>query len=172
MLGSYMNTDFSDHCFNNIFALESVSYAQNKTNFIKEMYRVLEPGGRLAVVDTFFTDTPHNFFMKKLHDLTCMGRGVPKDADLVLQEFVSHLEKEGFTDIEVNDLSRKVARSQLRSFIIGIPFFISTILKFIATRGRLDLSKDPDYYVGTSVLCTLYGLSGAGKYCSVTAVKH
>lgn len=172
MLGSYMNTDFSDHCFNNIFALESVCYARDKKSFIKEMYRVLEPGGRLAVIDVFFTDTPHNFFMKKLHDFTCMGRGVPVDADLVLQDFVSHLKKEGFTDIKVKNLSRKVARSQLRSFIIGIPFFISSIIKFIVTRGRLDLSKDPDYYLGTSVLCALYGLSGAGKYCSVTAVKN
>jgi len=171
MLASYIDTDFSDDCFHTVFALESVCYAQDKKQFIKEMYRVLESGGKLAVIDTFFTRKPHNFFMKKLHDFTCMGRGVPPDADLLLDDFVADLKKEGFTDITVNNISRKVARSQLRSFLIGIPFFLSSAIKYIASFGRIDLSKDPDYFVGASVLCAVYGLSGSGAYCSVTATK-
>jgi len=172
MLGNYLKTDFPDHNFNNVFALESVSYALNKKNFLKEMHRILKPRGRLAVIDTFFISSPNNFFMKKLHDLTCIGRGVPVDDDLILNDFISQMRKEGFKNIKAKNLSRNVARSQLRSFIIGIPFFFSSLIKYIITRGRCDLSKDSNYYLGTSVLCALYGLTGAGKYYSVTAVKN
>lgn len=170
--GNYMETDFSDQCFNNVFALESVSYSRDKKGFIKEMNRIIKPGGKLAVIDTFFVDTPHNWFMKKLHDLTCIGRGVPLDNDLILKDFISDLKKEGFTNIDVKNLSKNVARSQFRSFIIGIPFFFSSVIKFIVNLGKIDLSKNPDYYLGTSVLCAFYGLSGAGKYYAVTAVKN
>ena len=170
-LQNYMETDFSDEYFHNIFALESVSYARNKKDFVKEMYRIITPGGRLAVIDGFFTSTPHNYFMKVLHDLTCIGRGVPKDVDMNLKEFKEYLKEEGFVDIQVKDLSRKVARSQFRSFIIGIPFFLSSIIKFIVKRGKIDLSNNPDFSLGASVLCAFYGISGSAKYCSITAEK-
>jgi len=172
MLQNYMETDFSDEYFHNIFALESASYARNKKNFIKEMYRILTPGGRLAIIDAFLTSTPHNYFMKVLHDLTCIGRGVPIDADMNLQEFKEYLKEEGFIDIQVKDLSMNVARSQFRSFIIGIPFFLSSIIKFIVNRGKIDLTNNPDFSLGASVLCALYGVFGSAKYCSITAVKN
>ena len=171
MLGNYMKTDFSNQSFDNIFALESASYSRNKEGFVKEMHRILKPGGRIAVIDTFLMYAPHDMFMKKLHDLICIGRGVPVDEDLILKDFLSHLKKHGFTDIKVKNLSRNVARSQLRSFIIGIPFFFYSIIKYIVTLGRCDHSKDTNYYLGTSVLCAFYGLTGAGKYYSITAVK-
>ncbi len=172
MLQNYMETDFSDEYFHNIFALESGGYARNKKDFIKEMYRILTPGGRLAIIDAFLTSTPHNYFMKVLHDLTYIGRGAPIDADMNLQELENYLKEEGFVDIQVKDLTINVARSQLRSFIIGIPFFLSSIFKFIVKRGKIDLTNDPDFYLGVSVLCAVYGAFGSSKYCSITAVKN
>jgi len=49
LLQSYMETDFPNHCFDSIFALESTVYARNKRAFVKEMSRILKPGGRFIV---------------------------------------------------------------------------------------------------------------------------
>ena len=170
-LCSYLNTPFQDESYTSIFALESTSYAKDKLAFVQEMNRILKPGGRIAVIDTFFVKKPHNKFMKHLHDLTCIGRGIPLDEDLLLSEFINHLNNNGFSGVEVVDLSKNVARSQLRSFLIGIPFFALSVLKYLCSFCRADLSKDPNYYLGTSVFCALYGLSKAGKYISIQATK-
>ena len=135
------------------------------------MFRLLKPGGTLAVVDTFFVKQPHNYFTKCLHDLTCIGRGVTLEEDLLIDDFIHQLRKQGFTDIKVNNLTRNVARSQLRSVIIGIPFFIQSVLKYLLSFGKADLSDDPHYALGTSVFCGIYGLTGAGKYISLTAKR-
>ena len=35
----------------------------------------------------------------------------------------------------------------------------------------MDLSNNPDFSLGASVLCAFYGISGSAKYCSITAEK-
>jgi cyclopropane fatty-acyl-phospholipid synthase-like methyltransferase len=169
MIKNYLETDFPDNHFDGIFALESTSYASSKKKFVQEMYRILKPGGRLVVVDAFFKTHPQNPIMQGIHDLTCLGRGMPLDEDLIVDEFIDYL-KERFEGVEVINISRKVWRSQARSFIIGIPFFISSIAKSLMYKDY-EIEKDTDFYIGTSVLCGLYGLTGKGGYYAMTAVK-
>jgi ubiquinone/menaquinone biosynthesis C-methylase UbiE len=171
MIKNYLETGFPDNYFDGVFALESASYARDKRKLVNEMYRVIKPGGRFVVADAFFTGTPHNPIMKEIHDMTCLGRGLPLDHDLIVDEFRSFLEIEGFKDIEVLNVTKKVWRSQSRSFIIGIPFLISSMFKSLMYRDY-DIAKDADFYIGTSVFCALYGLTGKGGYYAMTAVKR
>lgn len=172
MLKNYLDTGFPENNFDGVFALESSSYAANKQQLANELFRILKPEGKVVIIDTFFKGFPKNPIMKKIHDLACIGRGMPiQQDDILINEFIGKLQNAGFKDITVSNLTKKVRKSGVRAFTIGVPYFLFSILKYLIKRGRYDISKDPDFYVGASVLCNVYGLAGEGGYYSIVASK-
>jgi ubiquinone/menaquinone biosynthesis C-methylase UbiE len=168
---NYLDTNFPENYFDKIFALESACYASDKKQLVKELNRILKPGGRLVIVDAFFTKKKKiNPIMQGLHDLICYGRGMPINDDFVVEDLKKYLQKGNFKDIKILNLTRNVFRSQLRSFTIGIPFLIQSFIKFVFDR-KYDASKDPDFYIGASVLCGIYGFVGSAAYYAISTDK-
>src|SRR6185503_19091713 len=57
---SYDDTSFPDASFDVVWGCESICYADDKEQFIKEAFRLLKRGGRLVVADGFVTDFKNN----------------------------------------------------------------------------------------------------------------
>ena len=57
---NYCATHFPPESFDVVWGCESICYADDKEQFIKEAYRVLKTGGRLVVADGFVTKFENN----------------------------------------------------------------------------------------------------------------
>ncbi|MDP9230608.1 MAG: methyltransferase domain-containing protein [Bacteroidota bacterium] len=57
---NYCATIFPNESFDVVWGCESICYADDKEQFIKEAWRLLKPGGRLIVADGFVTEFLNN----------------------------------------------------------------------------------------------------------------
>lgn len=170
MLKSYLNTDFPDNSFDGIFALESSSYAQNHCDFVDEMFRILKPGGRFIVVDSFLRVDSLNPIMQKIYDEFCLGFGYATLPNL--EKYKSYVKENGFIKIDVEDISKNVGRSVFKYSMAVFPFFLSNIIKRSLKLGRFNLKDDfVSYSRGSTILAGILGLSGAIGYFGISAVK-
>lgn len=75
----YTDTGLPSWSFSHAFASESFCHADNKTAFLREMFRLLRPGGRLVIAD-YFLDEPEsemNATQRRHYDIFRRGFVVP-----------------------------------------------------------------------------------------------
>jgi cyclopropane fatty-acyl-phospholipid synthase-like methyltransferase len=116
----YTDTLYPGNSFDIVWAIESVCYADDKNDFLKEAYRVLRPGGRLIIADFF-----------KMKDLN------PHESDQVKkwaacwaindfstkEDFDNKLNQNCFHDIvwqNATDAIMPSAKKLYRSYFLGI----------------------------------------------------
>ena len=169
--GSYLKCDFKKNYFDAIFALESSCYAENKKRLIKEMNRLLKPGGKLVVIDGFRTGKPIGSFMKKAYCSFLKRRATP---DLIsINEFKELLTEYGFEDIAIHDhLNKGIIFNYLKNDFVKVilkgiksQFKSSNINKEISSENIID-------HIFVSLFSEfLLGMSQIIRYYSITAIK-
>ena len=173
ILGSYIDTNFPNDCFDGVFAIESFCYAQNKKDFVKEMKMVLKSDERLVVLDGFRTDKSLASFMQKVYDSFLSRRAVPNL--MSLNDFKLCLEKEGFKEINIRNLSKNcgIVYNFLQvDFFRILSGFLFLQFKKIFRGKTYAPEKDVDFVLGALVPELLLGLGKKIVYCAIIAVRE
>jgi ubiquinone/menaquinone biosynthesis C-methylase UbiE len=165
----FVDTDLSSNHFDAIYLMESSCYALQKQMLIREMYRILKPGGILVITDVFRTLVELNPFLTNIYDSFCKGWGL---SDLIdIEEFIFYLEKEGFHNIVNKAVTKHVTRTILRGDVLSIPYLVSMMSKKIFLGKKYQMTKDSQFPGISPVLTTMLGIKKAITYNAVTAMK-
>lgn len=108
----YSATHFPDESFDVVWGCESICYADNKEQFIKEAYRLLKPGGKLVVADGFVTLYEYNNdpVIRQWLD------GWQVNYLETNERFQQYMQQTGFGAIKHRDISKEVKHSSARLY--------------------------------------------------------
>lgn len=120
-LMDYCNTDFPDESFDKIYAMESMCYANNKAVFVKEMYRILKPGGILTISDAFLDEKAIQKSDELMLNDWMVGWAVPNVSKI--ENFHNDLCQTGFIEINDKNVNEQIIPSAKRINKIGRVFY-------------------------------------------------
>jgi tocopherol O-methyltransferase len=143
MIGDFRDTNLPASSFDIVWAIESICHAENKADFIKEAYRILKPGGRLAVSDGFLSSDSLTSGQKQEVQDWLDGWAVPNLASI--GSFKKDLDTAGFKSIRFEDKTKNVMKFSKFLYLAG-----RTIAP-IASRLLVALGKRTDVGAGNVV---------------------
>lgn len=108
--GSYMKLPFKDGSFDAIYTIETLVHAPDANKAIKELKRVLKPGGKLALVE--YTMTPYNQIedpqVRMALKIIVAGSSMSSLPNFTHGSFKPRLERLGFSQVKVRDQTANV----------------------------------------------------------------
>jgi len=112
--GDFTSTLFTEKTFSRVFGIESICYAQTKTDFLNEAYRIMMPGGMIAVVDLFLAKQELNVEEMKIYQKTIEGWAIPNLATVA--DFWRYLQQAGFNNIAFHNMLPEIRKSSRRMY--------------------------------------------------------
>lgn len=161
----FHKTDFKSCTFDVIWAVESSIQSTDKPKFLKEMYRILKPGGRLIVADSFAKKQPDNSIENKGFE-ACLHKCAIYNL-CTWEGFRNDLIKQGFVSIKGWDKTKEIIPSMRHWYLISIftwPYWkLAWLLGFI--------SKVTNDHASSGLCVNKYLKKGLWMYAIFYAVK-
>lgn len=110
----YTDTGLPAATYDGVLAIESVCYAPDTADFLKEAYRLLKPDGRLVVLDGFQTRRDLSADEQSLMASWLHGWGATR-LDTI-DDFCTKAAREGFIDVRFENLQRHFKPSHYASY--------------------------------------------------------
>lgn len=163
--GDYAALPLDDRSADGAWAVESACYAKgtDKNDLIRETSRVLKIGGRLVIADCFLKMSEQDLhpLIRRAYRMVCESWALTEMP--VIEDFVAALERSGFRDIVIEDISWRTAPS-----LAHAPFAVLTFLlkKMLA---REPLNRHSINNLKASLLALVLGLNRSGfSYCLIS----
>ncbi|MDP2723326.1 MAG: methyltransferase domain-containing protein [Bacteroidales bacterium] len=123
-LEDYAQTSFPDQTFDVVWAIESITSAQDKAKFANEANRILKPGGVLVMADYFRIPekTDKYNWLEKWRQTWSLA------PIITLGEFKIILENEGLKFDKAQDFTREITPTSRRMFYASLAAAIPSVL--------------------------------------------
>jgi tocopherol O-methyltransferase len=135
----YTETGFEDNSFDVIWAIESVCYVKDKSEFLKEANRILKPGGRLVVVDIYKKE---NVEGRDAEWMRRLAHGWAIEEHTSKEKFEKQLLETGFNIMDIEDASPAIMPSVRRLYTAYFLGLIPTKIYQLFHPNATELAKN------------------------------
>jgi ubiquinone/menaquinone biosynthesis C-methylase UbiE len=128
---NYNSTSFSSNTFNAAIAIESFCHSGHSKLSISEAYRILKPNGKLIIADAFLKKDISNSNQSSQFAYRSLCNHWSLEKLETIENMVEKLNKQGFSNIKIENASFRVAPS-----VLHVPFAIIgfTLKKLFTTK--------------------------------------
>jgi tocopherol O-methyltransferase len=115
----FNDINFPDQSFDVIWVLESLCHAADKSAFLNNAWRLLKSSGRLILADGFLAK--ENLSEAEKRSLSNSEQNFGASFYETKAKFLTDLQKQGFTNIKVQDASKNILPSARRLYYLSFP---------------------------------------------------
>ena len=106
--GSATALPFDDATFSHVMSIEGPEHFNTRDRFLGEAYRVLKPGGVMALSDYTLPRPMRGLVDHAVISMTCRTWKVPKENLWITSEYRERLRARGFVNVEVTEVGEQV----------------------------------------------------------------